>query len=62
MLAARGVGPGSLVGLSMRRGIDLVVALVAIMKAGGGYFPIDPGYPRAASNAARRSERRCSAG
>ncbi|OBG60304.1 MULTISPECIES: non-ribosomal peptide synthetase [unclassified Mycobacterium] len=47
LLAARGVGPGSLVGLSMRRGIDLVVALVAIMKAGGGYFPIDPGYPRA---------------
>lgn len=47
LLAGHGVGPGSLVGLSMRRGIDLVVALVAIMKAGGGYFPIDPGYPRA---------------
>ncbi|HEY0225181.1 MAG TPA: amino acid adenylation domain-containing protein, partial [Mycobacterium sp.] len=46
LLAGHGVGPGSLVGLSMRRGIDLVVALVAIMKAGGGYFPIDPGYPR----------------
>ena len=25
----------------------MVVALVAIMKAGGGYFPIDPGYPPA---------------
>ncbi len=47
LIAARGVGPGSLVGLSTRRSIDLVVALVAIMKAGGGYFPIDPGYPRA---------------
>ncbi|OJZ74415.1 non-ribosomal peptide synthetase [Mycobacterium paraffinicum] len=47
LLAARGVGPGSLVGLSTRRSIDLVVALVAIMKAGGGYFPIDPGYPLA---------------
>ncbi|WP_374025360.1 amino acid adenylation domain-containing protein [Mycobacterium sp. HNNTM2301] len=47
LLAAHGVGPGSLVGLSTRRGIDLVVALVAIMKAGGGYFPIDPGYPPA---------------
>ncbi len=45
LLAERGVGPGSLVGLSTRRGIDMVVALVAIMKAGGGYFPIDPGYP-----------------
>ncbi|OCB61745.1 non-ribosomal peptide synthetase [Mycobacterium malmoense] len=47
LLAARGVGPGTLVGLSTRRSIDLVVALVAIMKAGGGYFPIDPDYPRA---------------
>ncbi|HUB56150.1 MAG TPA: amino acid adenylation domain-containing protein [Mycobacterium sp.] len=47
LLADRGVGPGSLVGLSTRRSIDLVVALVAIMKAGAGYFPIDPGYPAA---------------
>ena len=47
LLVEHGVGPGSLVGLSMRRSIDLVVALVAIMKAGGGYFPIDPGYPLA---------------
>ena len=47
LLAGHGVGPGSLVGLSMRRSIDLVVALVAIMKAGAGYFPIDPGYPLA---------------
>ncbi len=47
LLAEHGVKPGSLVGLSTRRGIDMVVALVAIMKAGGGYFPIDPGYPLA---------------
>ncbi|OBH88097.1 non-ribosomal peptide synthetase [Mycobacterium scrofulaceum] len=47
LLVARGVRPGTLVGLSTRRSIDLVVALVAIMKAGGGYFPIDPGYPPA---------------
>ncbi|ORA83215.1 non-ribosomal peptide synthetase [Mycobacterium malmoense] len=47
LLAEHGVGPGSLVGLSTLRGIDLVVALVAIMKAGAGYFPIDPGYPSA---------------
>ena len=47
LLAGHGVQPGSLVGLSTRRGIDMVVALVAIMKAGGGYFPIDPGYPPA---------------
>ncbi|MGA8544127.1 MAG: amino acid adenylation domain-containing protein [Mycobacterium sp.] len=47
LLTDRGVGPGSLVGLSTRRSIDLVVALVAIMKAGAAYFPIDPGYPSA---------------
>jgi mycobactin peptide synthetase MbtE len=47
LLAGHGVGAGSLVGLSTRRSIDLVVALVAIMKTGGGYFPIDPGYPLA---------------
>lgn len=47
LLARSGAGPGALVGLSTRRSIDLVVALVAIMKAGAGYFPIDPGYPLA---------------
>jgi mycobactin peptide synthetase MbtE len=45
LLADRGVRPGSFVGLSTRRGIDMVVALVAIVKAGAAYFPIDPGYP-----------------
>ncbi|HZU48158.1 MAG TPA: amino acid adenylation domain-containing protein, partial [Mycobacterium sp.] len=47
LLADHGVGPGSLVGLSTRRGIDMVVALVGIMKAGAGFFPLDPAYPLA---------------
>ncbi|MFV8318664.1 amino acid adenylation domain-containing protein [Mycobacterium sp. 23] len=47
LLGDLGVGPGSLVGLSTRRGIDMVVALVGIMKAGAGFFPLDPGYPAA---------------
>lgn len=47
LLVKHGVGPGTLVGLSTRRSIELVVALVAIMKAGAGYFPVDPGYPLA---------------
>ena len=47
LLADRGVRPGSFVGLSTRRGIDMVVALVAIVKAGAAYFPIDPAYPLA---------------
>jgi mycobactin peptide synthetase MbtE len=45
LLTDRGVRPGSFVGLSTRRGIDMVVALLAIVKAGGAYFPIDPAYP-----------------
>jgi mycobactin peptide synthetase MbtE len=47
MLIERGVKPGALVGLSTRRNVDMVVALVGIMKAGAGYFPLDPSYPRA---------------
>jgi len=47
LLADRGVGPGCFVGLSTRRGIDMVVALVGIVKAGAAYCPIDPGYPLA---------------
>ncbi|UQX11763.1 non-ribosomal peptide synthetase [Candidatus Mycobacterium methanotrophicum] len=47
LLASYGVGPGSLVGLSTRRNIDMVVAFVGIMKAGAGFFPLDPDYPRA---------------
>jgi mycobactin peptide synthetase MbtE len=47
LLVDHGVRPGSFVGLSMRRGIDMVVALVAIVKAGAAYFPIDPNYPLA---------------
>jgi natural product biosynthesis luciferase-like monooxygenase protein len=44
-LASCGVGPDKLVGLSMPRGIDLMVGLLAIHKAGGAYVPLDPEYP-----------------
>ncbi|MFD6170513.1 amino acid adenylation domain-containing protein [Streptomyces coeruleorubidus] len=44
-LRATGVGPGTLVGLSMRRTADLLVALLAVVKAGGAYVPFDPAYP-----------------
>ncbi len=44
-LVHRGVGPEVRVGVLLERGVDLVVSLVAILKAGGCYVPLDPGYP-----------------
>ncbi|KRB04200.1 hybrid non-ribosomal peptide synthetase/type I polyketide synthase [Lysobacter sp. Root690] len=41
-----GVVPDTRVGLCAERGIELVVGLLGILKAGGGYVPLDPGYPR----------------
>ncbi|MGO4618002.1 amino acid adenylation domain-containing protein [Nocardia sp. 2YAB30] len=40
-----GVGPETLVAVAMRRSIDLIVTLYAVLRAGGGYVPIDPEHP-----------------
>ncbi len=40
-----GVGAGTLVGLCTDRSVEMVVALLAIHKAGGAYLPLDPSYP-----------------
>jgi amino acid adenylation domain-containing protein len=44
-LARQGVGPGSLVGLCVGRDLHMVTGLLAIMRSGAAYVPIDPGYP-----------------
>ncbi|MGH2619079.1 MAG: amino acid adenylation domain-containing protein, partial [Anaerolineales bacterium] len=46
-LIAGGVGPDVLVALVDERGIDLLVAILAVFKAGGAYLPLDPAYPEA---------------
>lgn len=44
-LIAHGVGAETVVGLCIDRSFDMVVAMLAIMKAGGAYLPLDPHYP-----------------
>ncbi|WP_277964676.1 non-ribosomal peptide synthetase [Pseudomonas sp. RIT-To-2] len=45
-LRALGVGPDVLVAIALERDATLVVAMLAVLKAGGGYVPLDPQYPR----------------
>jgi len=45
-LQAMGAGRDQLVAVGMERSIDMVVALLAVLKSGAAYLPIDLGYPR----------------
>ncbi|MBU1358861.1 MAG: amino acid adenylation domain-containing protein, partial [Gammaproteobacteria bacterium] len=46
-LRARGMGRGQRVGLCLDRGVDMFVALLAVLKSGAAYVPLDPAFPQA---------------
>jgi len=45
LLRRLGVGPDSIVGISMERSLEVIVAVLGALKAGGACLPIDPAYP-----------------
>lgn len=45
LLAASGVKKGDAVGLALDRSAEMVIAMIAIWKAGAAYIPLDPAYP-----------------
>jgi amino acid adenylation domain-containing protein len=45
-LQTSGIGPEILVGISMERSREMIVALLGVLKSGGAYVPLDPTYPR----------------
>jgi amino acid adenylation domain-containing protein len=45
-LRARGVGPEVLVGICMTRSPEMLVGILAVLKAGGAYLPLNPHHPR----------------
>jgi amino acid adenylation domain-containing protein/thioester reductase-like protein len=45
-LQTLGVGPEVLVGICLKRSIEMIIGLLGILKAGGAYLPLDPTYPK----------------
>lgn len=45
-LRSKGVGPETLVGICLETSIEMMVAVIGVLKAGGGYVPMDPGFPK----------------
>ncbi|RKH29629.1 amino acid adenylation domain-containing protein [Corallococcus praedator] len=46
-LRSLGVGPGDLVGLCLQRSFEMIIGVLATLKAGAAYVPLDPSYPQA---------------
>ncbi|BBY24061.1 hypothetical protein MSTO_42660 [Mycobacterium stomatepiae] len=47
LLARQGAGPGQIVALLFSRSADAIVAILAVLKTGAAYLPIDPSHPPA---------------
>lgn len=45
VLREHGIGKGALVGLALPRSVEMLASLLAILKAGAGYVPLDPAFP-----------------
>ncbi|HLP45176.1 MAG TPA: amino acid adenylation domain-containing protein [Candidatus Kapabacteria bacterium] len=46
LLIEKGVLPDTIVGIMMERSVEMIIGIMAILKAGSAYLPIDPGYPQ----------------
>ncbi|MGA8942615.1 MAG: amino acid adenylation domain-containing protein [Thermoactinomyces sp.] len=46
LLISKGVGPEQFVALALPRSLEMVVGLIAVLKTGAAYLPLDPDYPR----------------
>src|ERR1022692_512096 len=44
-LRARGIGRGARVGLCLERSTDMLAAVLAVLKSGAAYVPLDPSFP-----------------
>lgn len=50
LLRSKGVTKDTIVGLMVNRSFDMLIGMLGVLKAGGAYLPLDPGYPEARIN------------